>query len=236
MFSRQANTGGYSDVADHRCAYGDRAVHYNGNTTMQLVNCLLEAPTGAQLLVITSAGGEVDVAIFAAHIVAEMQLDVEVVGQCASSCANYLLPAARRVHVDPYSVVMVHGGPGPPDRDGLIKALAKIGATPEDPDFEETVAANLLRSTQTHRLHGNFVKKFHSNLGLYEFADVRQAAEEQGLARPYFLLDPYWLKACLPGVEVIADEPDRESLEALVPKRDLLFFSDIRGQRGECTG
>jgi len=233
-FSTEANSGGYSDTGPYKCTYEEGAIHYNGNTTMQLVNCLMEAPEDARLLVITSAGGDVDVAIFAAHLVSGMKLDVEVVGRCASSCANYILPAAKRIRVDPFSIVLVHGGPLPPNRESLIEAMAKAGFTSERPNFEKAVEDNLVRSALTHRLHENFVRNYSVNSGYYHFDDIRQAVAEQELSYPGFFLDPYWLKACLPGVEVIADEPERESLVELFPKHQLVSFSDIRGQKGEC--
>lgn len=235
-FLTESNAGGYTDVGPYLCSYEGSAIHYNGNTTLQLVICLLEAPVDARQLVITSAGGDVDVAMFAAHLVSEMKLNVEVVGECASSCANYILPAAARVRIDPYSVVMVHGGPLPPDRQTLIEALAKSGFTSEKPNFDKTVEDNLLRSGFSYRLHANFVKKFSVGSGYYHFDPIREYIAEQNVSRPFILVDPYWLKTCLPGVDVVADEPDREQLEKLFPGRGLVFFSDVLGNQGDCLG
>lgn len=235
-FLRASAAGGYSNVGPYRCSYEGGAIHYNGNTTLQLVNCLLEAPADARLLMITSAGGDVDVAMFAAHLVSEMKLDVEIVGDCASSCANYILPAARRVRIDPYSVVMVHGGPMPPDRQKIVDALAKSGLTSEQPNFEKVVEENLLRGGLSHRLHENFVKKFAVKRGYYHFDPIRQHIADQELSNPFILVDPYWLKACLPQVDVVTDEPDREHIEKLFPGRTLVFFSDVLGYEGDCRG
>lgn len=235
-FLNESNARGYSDVGPYLCSYEGREIHYNGNTTLQLVNCLLEAPADARLLVITSAGGNVDVAMFGAHLVSEMKLDVEVVGLCGSSCANYILPAAGRVRIDPYSVVMVHGGPLPPDRDEMIEALAKSGFTSERPNYEQTIEDNLMRSDISYRLHSNFVKKFAVKPGYYHFDPVREYIAEQSVSYPFMLLDPYWLKACLPHVDIVADEPDRAQVEKLFPRKGIVFFSDALGFEGACPG
>jgi len=60
-------------------------------------------------LVITSGGGQVDAAIDLALAVHARQLDVEVPTACLSSCANYVLPAARRKLLGRPGAVAWHG-------------------------------------------------------------------------------------------------------------------------------
>ena len=226
----------YSDVGEYSCRYVDEDIHYNGNTTLQLVNCLMEAPAGSRTLVLTSSGGNVDFGIFAAQFVRSMRLDVEVVGWCASSCANYILPAARRVYLDQHSVVFVHGAPQPPDRDQLIGALASSGFTEGMPDFETVVHDNMQRSELTYRLHQNFKKMFHVGDYYYELGDVYSS--EKLVARPgtsnLVFVDPQWLQACLTHVDVIAEAPNIPDLQKLFPRYNLVSFSQVRGHEYKC--
>lgn len=227
---------GYSDVAEYTCSYADKSIHYNGNTTLQLVNCLLDAPQDSGKLVITSSGGDADVAIFAAHVVSEMALDVEVVGWCASSCANYILTAAKRVYLDQHSVVYVHGAPGVPDRERLIKALEKSGFTDSSPKFEATVSDNMKRAALSYELHNNFREKFRVGEYYYDLDDIAAARESvvRTDSKDLYLVDPDWLRRCLPDVEIIAEVPNIEGLRKLHPMRNLVVFSDVRGPDMSC--
>ncbi|MDP3459998.1 MAG: hypothetical protein Q8S09_12070 [Hyphomonas sp.] len=227
---------GYSDVGDFTCSYSGKIIYYNGNTSLQLVNCLLEAPEDSSKLVITSSGGDADVAIFAAHVMSEMVLDVEVVGWCASSCANYILPAARRIYLDQHSLVAVHGAPGPPDRERLIEALGRAGLTDSSPKFETTVSDNLKRAALSYQLHNNFRKKFRVGEYYYYLDDIAAARETEGIADSgdMYLVDPFWLRRCLPGVEIVAEAPNRKGLQELLPMYTFVAFSDVRGPDDSC--
>lgn len=61
-------------------------------------------------LAINSQGGEVVSAIRIAELVSKAQLMLIVDGECSSSCANYIFPAAKRKIVTKGSVVAIHGG------------------------------------------------------------------------------------------------------------------------------
>jgi hypothetical protein len=230
----RAVASGYSDVGEFSCAYSGKNIHYNGNTTLQLVNCLLEAPAESRTLAISSSGGDVDLAIFAAHIVKEMALDVEVVGWCASSCANYILPAAERIYLDQHSLVYVHGAPGPPDRDRMIAALAKASFTAESPNFDQVLGDNLKRSELTYQLHNNFRRKFRVGEYYYDLEDIGAARASEDHGRDIYVVDPGWLRRCLPGVDVVAEAPNPEGLQKLFPTRNLVWFSDIRSPDNTC--
>ncbi|MFN3314151.1 MAG: hypothetical protein ACK46Q_11885 [Hyphomonas sp.] len=227
---------GPSDVGAYECSYPGGQIHYVGGTTLQLVNCLIEAPAGAQRLVISSTGGEVNQAIFAAYVLKSMALDVEVVGWCVSSCANYIAPAARRLYLDQHSIMYVHGAPQPPDRDRLIEALGRNGLTPDQPRFESVVSDNLMRSELTYRLHNNFRREFSVGEGYYDIADIwsARAVIDKGPGKDLIFVDPDWLKSCLGSIEVITEPTNREALETLLPQYNLVAFSDIRGPDANC--
>lgn len=228
---------GPSDVGEYTCRYAGQSIHYSGNTTLQLVNCLLDAPNGAQRLLITSAGGNVDLGIFAAHVLKARALDVEVVGMCMSSCANYILPAAERLFVDQHSAILVHGSGPPPNRDDMIAALALSGFTETSPNFAAVLEDNMKRSELTYRLHNNFKRHFRVGDGYYDLEDIWSARRTQGQGNQsgMVLVDPQSLQSCLPDVEVIAEAPNLEGLQRLLPHYNLGSFADVRGAGSACS-
>ena len=61
-------------------------------------------------LIITSPGGDLAAAIEFGYFIREHNLDVDVRKLCFSACANYILPAARKVVIKRESLVGWHGG------------------------------------------------------------------------------------------------------------------------------
>jgi hypothetical protein len=87
------------------------AVVFTGRIDAQsaaLARDLLQQP-GVTRLVITSGGGLVDAAIDLGEAVHARELDVEVPTACMSSCANYVVPAARRKLLGRPGAVAWHG-------------------------------------------------------------------------------------------------------------------------------
>lgn len=228
---------GPSDVGAYTCSYDGSLVHYNGATTLQLVNCLLAAPESADGLVITSAGGNVDWAIFAAHVIKRRNLEVEVVGLCASSCANYLVPVARRFVADRYAAILVHGAPTPPDRERLVEAFKRSGFSEDSPNFESSLQNNMKSDEQTYMLHNNFVREFNVGSGYYLLDDVRAARRALGQESPsgMFRIDPETLRACAPDLDAVIEEADVEALGTLVPGYNMGSIADLRGPGATCT-
>ncbi|MBY9065618.1 hypothetical protein K1X12_01830 [Hyphomonas sp. WL0036] len=229
---------GFSDVGEYTCSYDGPLIHYNGATSIQLVNCLLAAPESADRLVITSAGGVVEWAIFAAHVIKRRNLEVEVIGLCASSCANYLVPVARRFYADRYAAILVHGAPTPPDRARMAEALKRSGASESSPNFERSLQENLKREEQTYMIHNNFMREFNVGSGYYLLDDVRAARRALGQESPsgMFRIDPATLKACVPDLDAVIEEADIEALDALGPGYNMGSIGDLRGPGATCTG
>jgi hypothetical protein len=237
-FQSDVTSPGYSDGALYSCRHEGEFIHYNGNTTLQLVNCLMTAPSGASRLVIASSGGNVDLAIFAAYVLKTRALDVEVSGICMSSCANYILPAAKRVFLDQHSAILVHGAGGPPSRESLTKALEKAGTSQSDEKFERVLEENLKLLEQTYLLQKNFQKAFRVGAAYYALEDIWSARSAMGQTNTSGMIrvDPPSLQDCLPDVEIIAEEPNLEGLEKLLPKYNLGSFADVRGAGSPCSG
>lgn len=93
-----------------RCdAPAPRQVRFSGDSA-KLADCLERlGQTEIAELRITSGGGDAwDTLEIAKKLRGHLDL-VVVDGMCASSCANYLLPVAKRVRVEPHAYVLLHG-------------------------------------------------------------------------------------------------------------------------------
>ncbi len=99
----------------------DQVVRYIGPTDDSLLACLSEYARDGRSLLISSGGGDGRKAIEAGALLARLGWSLRVVGMCASSCGNYLVPAATSVAVEPYSAILLHGGPL--DSEAYIQAV-----------------------------------------------------------------------------------------------------------------
>lgn len=90
---------------------------------------------------ITSPGGDIEASLKLGKIVHQRQLNVYVDGVCASSCANYVFPAASMKVIGPNAIIGWHGGANSQSFDGIdISSLQK--------DSPELVLLNKLRSLE----------------------------------------------------------------------------------------
>lgn len=71
---------------------------------------ILESVGGNPVMVVNSGGGDVDAALDMAEAIGARSSTVIVDGVCASSCANYILPAGSRRIVARHSILAFHGG------------------------------------------------------------------------------------------------------------------------------
>ncbi len=76
----------------------------------QLFSLYDQQSTPPNRLRIHSPGGDVALALQLGEWILAKRLDVEVVDECASSCANYVFIAGQRKFLHPDSVLMWHGG------------------------------------------------------------------------------------------------------------------------------
>jgi hypothetical protein len=127
-------------AARRNCEYSETAhrVVYAGPSE-ELGNCLErlgKKDAAIEELRVTSGGGDAWVTLQSAMGL-RGRLDLLVVdGVCASSCADYLLPAARRVRIEPHSYVLLHGSLSQRDathqHDAIRKSMREqVKARPE---------------------------------------------------------------------------------------------------------
>lgn len=101
-------------------------ISYIGETNQKLVDCLSKYKKNKRVILkITSPGGNTETAISAAEIIEKHKWSVEVLGFCLSSCGNYIIPAARKLIVKPYSIIALHGS-NPPSSQQLRDAFKKV--------------------------------------------------------------------------------------------------------------
>ncbi|MEF1289871.1 hypothetical protein [Vibrio sp. M260118] len=81
-----------------------------GDAVLEAMRVVREGKTPIDKLKITSPGGEMAVGMEFGYFIKENDLDVEVSRLCFSACANYILPAAKSVVINPDSLLGWHGG------------------------------------------------------------------------------------------------------------------------------
>lgn len=81
-----------------------------GDSVLEAVRAVRESGAKITKLRITSQGGDMGVGIEFGYFVKENDLDVEISELCFSSCANYIIPAAKSVVVNANSMIGWHGG------------------------------------------------------------------------------------------------------------------------------
>jgi ATP-dependent protease ClpP protease subunit len=91
----------------------DGQLIYKGEITETSNNVIFSLFRAAELkpnrLLISSQGGEIGAGMDLGQWVKDNDLDVEIIRVCASSCANYVLPAANTKYLRKDSVLIWHG-------------------------------------------------------------------------------------------------------------------------------
>lgn len=107
------------------------ALVFQGDLSQEANKRLFElykkAQVKPQLLKITSGGGDVNLGMDLGEWVFQNQLDVEVIGSCLSSCANYVFTAAKTKFLNPDSILLWHGGAHQPGLEDQLKTAGELG-------------------------------------------------------------------------------------------------------------
>lgn len=96
----------YVGIENGMLIYSGGITEISNNSIFALFN---EAEVKPKRLLITSQGGEIDAGLALGQWVKDNNLDVEVIRVCASSCANYVFPAASTKYLRKDSVLLWHG-------------------------------------------------------------------------------------------------------------------------------
>jgi hypothetical protein len=174
-----------------------------GSTDQQMLDCVSAAPrSSVKTVVVTSPGGVVSTAIPIAEIIAGMNAEVVVRGQCNSSCANYFLPVARRVTLEPGALVLLHGSiddaymaktqnapPEARERDRAAYAMQRAFA-----EKRHVALGWLLFRAPEPRASGRF--------GEYLSGDVERWGERGAHRDRAIAVEERLMRSCLRGVEI----------------------------------
>lgn len=150
-----------ANTSNFECIVNQQKIKYSGELSKHTLDCLNASPN-AETLIITSTGGEVEVSIDIAREVKRRNMSVEVLAMCASSCGNYIIPAAENVVVHPYAAILLHGAPADEEevmRTLLIDALKEAGV-PEESITKELVDQHLTPLLNTRKKHEDFQLEF----------------------------------------------------------------------------
>lgn len=186
------------------------------------------APTTTDLIV-DSGGGEVGAALDIVERLEPLSLTVHVRDRCYSSCANYFLPIADRLIVEPGAVIVLHGGADPQFlhnwTEGRRKRVREDREQHPDLGSAEIQARADAADAKVHRLverQRAFAERHGVGLGWFLYRDVDDedvgpwlSGERGPKPHPFgwrlMLAEEPMVRSCLPRVEV---EPFQQSLEA----------------------
>ncbi|TCZ78989.1 hypothetical protein [Lysobacter sp. N42] len=203
----------------------------DGPTDAAMRDCVVAtlAPTTNEL-VVRSGGGNVEVALDIAERLQRPGLVVRVREKCYSSCANYFLPLAATLVVEPGATIVLHGGVDPQfiaeehvgKRDQHLRHRRRLrpDLPPEQlaADFERSVEA----FTALAQRQREFALRHGVGLGWFLYREPgdrdfgRHVAGRAG-PRPsvfgwrYLLVEEPMLRSCLPRVRVQAFQAELES-------------------------
>ena len=95
------------------------------DTADAFLRVVASEPNRVKWLIVDSIGGDVEPAIEMANAMHQHGISIYVEGLCASSCANYLFPAARWKVLGPDAIVGWHGSPASERVEGIENLSAE---------------------------------------------------------------------------------------------------------------
>ncbi len=220
-----------TEVETGRCEQVDPATFVlRGPVDEAMADCVRVtlAPT-TTVLVVDSGGGDLRHAMDIAELLEPLSLTVRVRERCYSSCANYFLPLAERLIVEPGAAIVVHGGADPKflheemteRREPRIREImreAGVDRTEAERRFEAGVEGIRILI----RRQAAFAERHNVGQGWFLYREPgdrdvgRWLTGERG-PRPhlfgwrYMLVEEPMARSCLPDVEI---EPFQRRLEA----------------------
>lgn len=126
------------------------------------------------VLKVRSEGGDTEAGMLLGRFIRSKHLDLEINGLCASSCANYIFPAARRKLIARGSLLAFHGTAyttalSSPEK--VRRMLVSAGLTAERADAE--VPSVMAAATKQAELERAFAHDLHIDHAFYrEFVNV----------------------------------------------------------------
>lgn len=180
-------------------------------------------------LVVDSGGGDIKQALDIAELLEPLTLTVRVRGRCYSSCANYFLPLARRLIVEPGAAIVLHGGADPQFlQDEMLERrerrvreiMADEGVDRTEAEARYGVTVERVRAlidrqqafAARHNVGmGWFLYREEGDRDMGRWLSGRRGPKPHLFGWRYMLVEEPLIRSCLPGVEI---EPFQQRLEA----------------------
>jgi len=184
---------------DERCRQDSSAVFVIQGEIDDAMAACVEArfqPTTTELL-LDSRGGSVEAAITIAQHFEGQRLSMRVRKECSSSCANYFLPLAGQLIVEPGALIVIHGGADPM----LVEEMRDEG----EPELVVTALSQLVE------LQLDFARRntIHPGWLLYRLAGRATSDALDGVwegssaSTRAYVVEEKMARSCLTGVEVL---------------------------------
>ena len=227
--------GGAQDVATEedptRCEQVDATTFVlEGPVNAAMTECVRTnlAPT-TTVLMVDSGGGDIRSALDIAELLEPLTLTVRVRDRCYSSCANYFLPLAERLILEPGATIILHGGADPKFLHGemverrerrIREFMREAGIDRAEAETRYEIGIEGIRNLIERQRA--FAERHNVGLGWFLYreegdSDVgRWLSGERG-SKPHLfgwrlmLVEEPMIRSCLPDVEI---EPFQQRLEA----------------------
>ncbi|MCS6625553.1 hypothetical protein N0B44_21815 [Roseibacterium beibuensis] len=200
-----------------------------GPVNAAMAECVRDrlAPTTTEL-VVDSGGGDIKQALDIAELLEPLTLTIRVRERCYSSCANYFLPLAERLIVEPGAAIVLHGGADPQflqgeveRRDQRIRDIMRDAGV-ERAEAETRYEANFEGMRALIERQRAFAERHRVGMGWFLYREAgdrdvgRWLAGERGPKPHLFgwrlmLVEEPMIRSCLPEVQI---EPFQQRLEA----------------------
>lgn len=194
-------------------------------------------------LVLRSPGGDVSSALDIAQLFEGRQLTMRVRKQCSSSCANYFLPLAGRIVVEPGALIELHGSIDPWTIDRMLgRHEAELQADGVDPaEIPVRIEKARIRSMALVERQAAFAERnaiapgwlLYRTPGSDEVRGLSRLPAEKGR---YLLVEEPMLRSCLQGVEIepFQAELDRRWLRS-IRRLSLMWSRTVPSDQTICS-
>lgn len=186
------------------------------------------APTTTEL-VVDSGGGDLSYALDIVELLEPLTLTVRIRERCYSSCANYFLPLARRLVVEPGGAIVLHGGADPKflqegmleQRDRRVREIMRdAGVSRAEAEARFAASVDGVRTLMDRQRA--FADRHNVGMGWFLYREEddrdvgrwltgRRGPKPHPFGWSYMLVEEPMLRSCLPDVEI---EPFQQRLEA----------------------
>lgn len=180
-------------------------------------------------VILDSGGGDIAIAMDIAEQLAPLSATMRVRHRCYSACANYLIPVARRLIVEPGATIVLHGGADPlllqeqfvGARSRRLREISSSDRTLSSAEVEARFDSSVERIRAQIERQRDFAELHRVGLGWFIYRETRDEfgpylrGEAGPSPHPFgwrlLLAEERLIRSCMPHVEV---QPFQAQLEA----------------------